>query len=257
MPSITITGYSAATSVPSGYDMVLGASADNDTITLTGNDTLQGGADFNVNTINASGNNTINVINASINATGGINVINGVGASNQITISGSGDNVIYGGLGSVTDNGSGNNDIYVQALGNHQVSLGSGDDVIVVRDGTSGASGHKENVVLNNFNPEHDSVAFNVGLGTGMVNNGNLSEVIAEHVSNGPEGAVLSLGGLTVTFDHISASSLNGFDFGLMSGVIIPFPLLPTDFLTHVPNLIVPNFIFASTPIIHLADMSV
>jgi len=229
MSSITITSSNAAISVQSGCDVFLGVNANNDTITLAGNDTLHGALDSNPNTVNASGNNTINVIVANIIETGGNDNVNARGVStintpypntiyinvNDVANGGLGNNTIYGGNGTVGDSGSGNDKIYAQALGSHIIDFGTGNDTIVARDGTNGTPGHYEFIDVFDFTSGKDVIALNAAVGAHLDNAANIGNIMT-HVTTVGGNATLYLGGLIITFEQVSASALHASDFILV-----------------------------------------
>ncbi len=129
MPIININSSNAAISVPSGYDAFLGSTAVNDTISLAGADTLHGGLDLNSNTVNTSGGNTINVINATINETGGSSdTINGKSVFNDISLNG----IVYSGTVSLVGINSSDNSLNVPYGYGVLLNSGSNNDTITL-----------------------------------------------------------------------------------------------------------------------------
>jgi len=207
---------------PSGYDVLLTSGVSNDTIDLNGGNILHGGFDANSNTINVAGNNVINVMGiTTINSAGGNDTITGKNLyTNEITLTGPGNNTVYGGNGSIVfDNGSGNNLIYAQALVNeHKIYMGSGNDTLVVRDGVGGANvpGNLDTVTVFNFVPGHDVLALNTAVGDNQINAGNIANIMSNAFGYHNLYTELVLGGMSIIFQGVKYSDLHASDFVLV-----------------------------------------
>ncbi len=200
MGAITISDTNTAETIPAGGSssddqfVVLTANASNDSITLDGFDFIHGRpAGTNPFDFIATGtdSDTINASNATITGSGGGYLVSGKDPSdNTLTLGGTGNFTVYGGVGSVTDNSGGGNNIYALKPGNHTVTAASGDN-IVVRDGIH-APGNATTVTVFNFAPG-DHIALSQSVGEHLFNSTNLASSIATHIS-----------GNTFTADHLT-----------------------------------------------------
>ncbi len=195
--SLLISGSGEATTVGANYSVTISAAASNDKIILGTGDLVHG---FNDTThsnyfITGSGNDTLNVVNASINTSGGNDLINGVGTINAIAISGSGSDSVHGGDGSIVDVGNGNNSLFATKPGAHAIEVGVGSDLITVRDGVELAA-NTTAITISNFVPGHDFIGLSQSVGEDLFNQTDFASAITAHLS----GNTFKAGHLIINF---------------------------------------------------------
>lgn len=210
--TVTISGSSESTIIGASTAILLTSTASNDTITLGTSDFVHGlPAGSNTNdfiTAATAGNDTIHAINASIN--GGGNLIDGVGTTNEITLTGSsGADTVYEGLGGVNDMSSGGGN-FIGALKagtvGHNITV-VGNDTVEVADGRHLVA-NATSVTINGASSD-TQVAFDLALGEQLFTSANLASSIASHITTSGANSILTADHLTITFENYHAVAAN------------------------------------------------
>jgi len=188
---VHLFGNETETVVGAGNDSIFLGASGSDTVTVTGSDNnIRLGAGNSSVTITSGGGDIIQTFsNANYNVTD-----NGTGS------------IIHADFGTFSLSGSAADTIYEQVLGNHTLTLGSGADTVIVRDGTILA--HLNHITINGFADGLDTIELSGGLNKLASVTGILS-----HITDVGGNATLSLNGQTITLVGVAVAALHVSDF--------------------------------------------
>ena len=213
-------------------DIINGHGTEN--ITLGSSDTthLFGGK---AEIVTAVANNRLNLGDSGVDTitlTGNANIVNVGATGSSITITSGGGNVIdfingghYTGTYTVTDNGSGStlyselatltlsgnasDTVYALKLGTHTLTLGTGNNTIITRDGT--VSANHLTMTVHGFVDGHDTIELTQG--AQLLSS---TATIMNHIADVSGNATLTLGGETITFAGVATAQLHASDFTIV-----------------------------------------